>query len=196
MNGNFDEWWSLMSTMEHVYWIIAVPSSLVFIMLMLMTFIGGDGDMADSDFEVDADIDGGIPFQFFTIKNLVGFFTIFSWTGLAFIKGGFSVITVIASSTISGLLMMLIMSIIFYSMSKLAESGNINLKKAIGSMGEAYLIIPGKRKAMGKVQLKVEGSFKTLDAISDEKNDIATGTLVDIIDVTNNDILVVKSSSK
>jgi len=196
MNGNFNEWWSIMSTMEHVYWIIAVPSSLVFIMLMLMTFIGGDGDMASSDFEIDADIDGGIPFQFFTIKNLVGFFTIFSWTGLAFIKGGFSVITTIISSSVAGILMMVMMSTIFYLMNKLVESGSIDLKKAIGSMGEVYLVIPGKRKSMGKVQLKVEGAFKTLDAISDEKNDIATGSLVDIIDVTNNDILVVKSSSK
>jgi len=199
MLNNFSEWWSVMSTMEHVYWLIAVPSTIIFAILILMTFIGGDLD-SDAEFEVDAESDieaeEGIPFQFITIKNLVGFFTIFSWTGLAFIKSGYSVPTVILSSTIAGIIMMLIMATIFYLMSKLTESGNINIKKAIGSVGEVYLIIQPNRKGMGKVQLKVEGSFQTLDAMTDDDNEIQTGALVDIIDVTSNNILIVKNSSK
>ncbi len=91
---------------------------------------------------------------------------------------------------------MLIMATIFYLMGRLTESCNENLKKAVGSIGEVYLVIKGERKSMGKVQLKLEGSFRTLDAITDEKDDLPTGSLVDIIDITNNNILIVKSSSK
>ncbi len=194
MTEVFNNWWSTMAVMEHVYWMIAVPSSLGFIFYMAMTFVGGDvdGDMGFGD-DMEAE---GIPFQFMTLKNLVGFFAVFSWTGLAFIKGGYEPPTVIISSTIAGIIMMLAMSSVYYMMSKLTESGNVNLNKAVGSIGEVYLVIKGSRKAMGKVQLKVEGTFQTLNAITDDENDISTGALVDIIEVTNNNILIVKSSSK
>lgn len=195
MNNNFSEWWSLMTTMEQLYWIVAIPASLIFIALMVMTFIGGDVE-SDTDIDGDIDTDDGIPFQFITIKNLVGFFTIFSWTGLACIEGGYGVFIVILSSTIAGILMMIAMATIFYLMSKLTESGNVNIKNSIGSIGEVYLIIKGSRKAMGKVQLKIGGTFQTLDAITDDKEDIATGGLVDVVDVTNNNILIVKTSLK
>lgn len=195
MFDNFSEWWSVMTTMEQLYWIVALPSSLIFLFFMGMTFIGGDMD-SDGDVDNDVDADEGIPFQFITIKNLIGFFTIFSWTGLACIKSGCSVLAVIISSTIAGIIMILIMTTIFYLMSKLTESGNVNLRKSIGSIGEAYLIIKANRQAMGKVQLKIEGTFKTLDAITDQEKDIPTGSLVDVIEVTNNNILIVKTSTK
>ena len=198
MNDNFSEWWSSMTTMEHVYWVIAVPASIMFVFFMIMTFIGGDVE-GDTDFDTDADADfdadGEIPFQFITIKNLVGFFTIFSWTGLACIKSACGTFTVLLSSTIAGILMMLAMAGVYYLMSKLTESGNVDLNKAVGAIGEVYLIIKGNRKAMGKVQLKIEGTFKTLDAITDDDEDIKTGELVDVIDVTNNNILIVKTNS-
>jgi len=193
MTEVFLNWWSTMAVMEHVYWMIALPSSLGFVFYMAMTFVGGD---MDGDMGFDGDMDAGIPFQFMTLKNLVGFFAVFSWTGLAFIKGGYDPPIVIMSSTIAGTLMMLAMSSVYYMMSKLTESGNVNLNKAVGSIGEVYLVIKGRRKAMGKVQLKVEGTFQTLNAITDDENDISTGALVDVIDVTNNNILIVKSSSK
>lgn len=199
MGPGFAKWWSAMATMEQVYWTIAIPASVIFLFIMVSTFFGGDME-TDTDIDVETDIevegDSGIPFQFITLKNIIGFFTIFSWTGLAFIKGGYGLMAVIFSSTFAGLLMMVVMSTIFYLMNKLAEDGNIDLKKAVGSVGEVYLTIQGGRKSMGKVQMKIEGTFQTLDALTDDEQDINTGRLVDIIDITNNNILIVKSSSK
>ena len=154
MFENFNEWWSIMPLLEQVYWIVALPSTLIFLIYMVMTFIGGDLDAdTDLDTDVDGDFDGdtGIPYQFITLKNLLGFLTIFAWTGLAFIHGGYGLITILISSTIAGSLMMLIMATIFYLMGRLTESGNENLKKAVGSIGEVYLIINAERKRMGKV---------------------------------------------
>lgn len=202
---NFNEWWSMMTAIEQIYWVIAVPSTLIFLIYMVMTFVGGDLD-ADTDIDVDLDLDGdidgdfdadpGIPYQFITLKNLLGFLTVFAWTGLACIHGGYGWVTVVISSTIAGLLMMLLMATIFYLMGKLTESGNVNLKRAKGGIGEVYLTIRGERKGMGKVQLKLGGTFRTMDAITDEKEDLKTGSLVDVINVTNNNILIVKLSSK
>ncbi len=190
-----NEWWDSMTSLEHFFWVIAAPSSLIFLIIVVLTFIGGD---IDGDTDIDSDTEGGdtIPFQFFTVKNLIGFFTIFSWTGIACIKGGFSFVTVLLISTTAGLAMMVVMAFLFYMMSKLVENGNININKSIGNTGQVYLTIPKNRESYGKVQLKVEGSFQTLDALSDESSDIKTGVIVEVIDIVNNSILIVKPSSK
>jgi hypothetical protein len=106
------------------------------------------------------------------------------------------IITSILVSTGAGVLMMLAMATVFYLMGKLTESGNLNLKNAVGSIAEVYLVVPENRKSLGKVQLKVQGVFKTLDAITDEEEPIKTGALVNVIDVTTNDILIVETSKK
>ena len=57
------EFFNSMSTFEQTYWIIALIGSLIFIILLVMTFSGGDmdSDMAadGTDFEAD---DGGVGF--------------------------------------------------------------------------------------------------------------------------------------
>ena len=71
-----------MTSLEQTYWIIALIGSAAFLVIFILTFIGGgDADMeADAgDFEAD---DGGVGFQFFTFKNVVAFFTIFGWSGV------------------------------------------------------------------------------------------------------------------
>ena len=108
-----NEWFLALETFEQVYWSIALISSGIFIVLIILTFIGGEFDDTGN---VDAHIDGdtGIGFQFLSFKNLIGFFTIFGWTGIACIGAGLSTGLVILISIISGLIMMTIMASLFY----------------------------------------------------------------------------------
>lgn len=187
-------WWTTMETFEKIYWILAFPTTLLFIILIIMTFVGIDADHdMDMDHDGSIDADHGIGFQFFSYKNLLGFFTIFAWSGIACIDSKLNVFPTIVISLFSGLLMMLIMASIFYFISKLSESGNLNINNAIGKVGTAYLPIPGQRKGMGKVQIKIQG-LKTLDAMTDDEKDIKTGLIVDCIDVLNDEILLVRRS--
>mgnify|MGYP000580640094 CR=1 FL=1 len=71
------EWFNGLPLFEKIYWFIAIPASLVFLFVLVTTFLGTDVD-GDGDIEADGDETGEIGFQFFTFKNLVGFFTIFS----------------------------------------------------------------------------------------------------------------------
>ena len=65
-------WWEAMGTLEHVYWLIAIPSSLIFVILMISTLFGSDADMEiEGNVEMDIDGDDGIGFQFISIKNLL-----------------------------------------------------------------------------------------------------------------------------
>ncbi len=53
---------------------------------------------------MEIDAYGDIGFQFFTIKNLVVFFTLFGWTGLACLDSGLSLpVTLVASLMAQGL---------------------------------------------------------------------------------------------
>lgn len=185
-----------MSSLEQTYWIIALIGSVIFLIIFLLTFIGGgDTDMeADAtDFEAD---DGGVGFQFFTFKNVVAFFTIFGWSGISCIDNELSTTTTIIISTIAGLLMMTITSMLFYWMHKLAESGTLKIKNAIGAIGEVYLPIGAERSSIGKVQIKVQGSLRELEAITDEPEDLTTGTMVKVSEIVSAEILLVEKISK
>ncbi len=185
--------WSELDLMSQVYWTITAPATLVFLFLVVISIFGSD---VDSDVPTEFDhplADGdGIPFQLLSLKNIVGFFTMFGWSGLGFIGAGLAVWLVILLSFLCGFAMMLAMALLFYFMSKLVESGNMNIRNAVGRTGEVYLPIPGKRQGLGKVQITVQGTLQTLDAVSDDPEIIPTSSLVQVTDVINNQILLVR----
>ncbi|MGQ1947828.1 hypothetical protein ACT3CD_12090 [Geofilum sp. OHC36d9] len=188
-------WWTDMVLFEKINWLIALPFSALFIIQIILTFTGGDMDDASANGDVDSSIDNdlGIDFQFLTLKNLIAFFTIFGWTGIVCFDANLSVGISVLISTIAGTLMMTLMASILYFMSKLADSGTLNLKNAIGKTCSVYLSIPPKRSGLGKVQIQVQG-IQTLDAMTDHDEKIATGALVEVKDVINNEILLVQPS--
>ena len=187
---NYTEWWEGLSLALKIYWGIAIPCTLLFLLQLVLTFFGGDHVTDDTpDAEVQGDT--GIHFQFLTVKNLITFLTIFSWTGIACLDSGLSELLSFIIAFISGLLMMLLMATIFYYLSKANADGTMKISKALGSIGQVYLIIAKNRGATGQVQIKVQGSLRTLDAITDDEEDIPTGTMVTVKSIVSNNILLV-----
>lgn len=186
-------WWTDMNLVEQVFWGIAILFSFFFVIQTVLTFFGGDVDDMDVDGDADAsiDTDGGIDFQFLSLKNLIAFFTIFGWTGIICLHSGFGPGFSALIATGAGLIMMVIMASIMYFMGKLVEDGTLKMKNAIGKTGSVYLPIPAKRGGMGKVQIQVQG-FQTLDAVTDNETDIPTGAIVEVVEILNNQILIVK----
>ena len=188
--------WSTIGLFEQVYWIMAIPATLIFTVLLVLTIAGTDAD-TDVSTDIDSDIADGdsIPFQFISLKNIVAFFAVFGWSGIGFINAGMTYWLVLILSFFCGLLMMFLMASLFYLMSKLVESGTLNMKNAIGKLGEVYLVIPGKRGGMGKVQINVQGSLRELDAITDTDT-IPTSSIVIVLDVIDEHILLVKKQGE
>lgn len=186
------EWYATLSSFEQIYWGIALIASLFFVFVLITTIIGGDADAMDADVDVEIDGDAGIGFQFFTFKNLVGFFTIFGWSGISFIESGYGTGVVIGLSTVCGLAMMFVMGFLIYQISKLTSSGTLKMSNAIGQIGEVYLTIGANRSRIGKVQITVQGSLRELDALTDESQDLASQTVVKVNAVTANGILIVE----
>ena len=189
MFENFSEWWKTLSLLQQIYWGIAIPFSLIFVIQMILSFIGGE---LDSNFDTDHDLDGG--FNFFTFKNFVAFFTIFSWVGISCIDADFSNSTAIIISIISGLLMMVLMTSLFYFFTKLSAKGNININNAVGLTATAYLPIKAKRANIGKVSIKIQSSLREIDALTDDAEDIKTGDIIIVKKIIVQNILLVTKS--
>lgn len=188
----YSVWWSSLTPLLKVYWSLAIPFTVFFLLQMILSFIVG-GDHPDVDVDQEVETDHGIPFQFLTFKNMVGFFTVFSWTGIAFASGGSSAGLSLTFATLAGLAMMTLMASIFYFMSKLNSSGTMKFTEAVGKVGEVYLAIPSKRSNSGKIQLVVGGLLRTLDAVTDDDENIPTGKQAKVAQVLDNNILLVTS---
>lgn len=185
------DWFGSLGWFEKIFWITSIIGSILFLIMMVMTFIGGVDDV-DGDMDSDFDADGG-GFHFFTIKNLIAFFTIFGWSGIAALDYfPNNRIAVVGIATFCGILMMIIMATLFYLISKLNDSGTLDIKNAVGSTGDVYLTIGAKRASIGKVNVRIQGALRELEALTDEIEDLKTGTVIEVLDVTNNGILIVQ----
>lgn len=191
---DISSWWQSLDGFEQILWSIALLFSLFFLVQTILSFAGGDGDMAGGDADASVGGDDGTGHQFFTIKNLVAFFTIFAWTALACYKGNMSKGVSIGIGLAAGSLMVLMMGLLFKSMSKLKQSGTLQMKNAIGMIAETYLFIPGKRDGFGKIHIKVQGSLHELQAITDDTEQIPTGRLVKVTGVINDSVLLVTAN--
>ena len=187
-------WWEAKASFEQVFWAIALTSTFIFTITLILAFAGGDGDADLSD---DLDIDGdGLGFHFFTLKNLIGFFVLFGWTGVSCISSGYSVYLTLFISFVAGNVMMLVMATIFYFLMKMSDSGTMKMENALYSEGSVYLTINKKRESVGKVQINIQNSLRTLRAMTDDFEDIPTGTRVEVLDIINEDILLVTKNNK
>lgn len=183
-----------MEVLEKFFWAFALPFSAVFLIQLIMELIGTGTDSdfdATSDASFDVDQDVGIGFQFITLKNFIAFFTIFGWTGIASLDAGLGYGMTLFLSIIAGMLMMLIMSTISYFISKLGEPGAMKIDILVGETAAVYLRIPAKKSGVGKVQVNMQG-IKTLDAMTNNNEDIKSGSMVKIVSVETGNILLVE----
>ena len=188
--SNFSDWWLGLSLALKIYWAIAIPSTFFFVLQMIFSFVGHDaGGHPNVDSVIDSD--GGMPFQFFTLKNLIAFFTLFGWTGIAALDSGASTTTAMLIAFAIGLFTMALMAGIAYSLSKATADGTMKFQRAVGQAGEVYLTIPAKRQGSGKVQITVQGSFRTLDAMTDDREEISTGKMIRVVEIVSQNILLV-----
>jgi hypothetical protein len=185
------DWWNNIPTFEKIFWYFAIPFTVVFIIQTILTFIGmgDDVDIGEGDGDLLDGVDSSFPI--FTVRNFIIFFTVFGWTGIAATNGGLSKGTTVVLAVLIGLIVMFIVAGIFYFMSRLVESGNIDLNNAVNCVGEVYLTIPEKRAGMGKIQIEFQGGVREINAVTDGKT-LHTGEMVKVVKVLENHVLLVE----
>ena len=171
------------------FWMVAIPVTIVFIIQMVLTFMGSDAsDATSADF--DGDFDGGdTPFQLFSFRNLMNFLLGFSWTGISFYKIITNPIVLIITAILVGALFIYLFFLIIRALMRLSEDNTFKLKEAIGKAAEVYVPIPSRRKGTGKVMLSVRGAIHELDAMTDEEA-IPTSIKVKVTAIEDNILFV------
>jgi len=184
-------WWQTLAAFEKILWTIAVVFSALYLMQSVLSLSGGDADHTAGDADAAIAHDGGMDHQFITIKNMIAFFTMFGWAGLASHYSGMSKTATILLALAGGTVVVLLMAIILKNMSHLRHNGALQLQNAINKTGSTYLFIPPKRSGMGKVHIKVQGTLQELSAMTDDEEEIATGKLIRVKNIINDSILLV-----
>ncbi|MFA7688311.1 MAG: hypothetical protein WCY25_10645 [Moheibacter sp.] len=175
------EWISTLTLSEKIFWIIAVVFTVVF----LFSILG-------SLFKRNPKENGRIKIRFFRFENCIAFFTIFGWVGIASLYQNYNLTTSISLAILCGLLMMGIMTALFYYINKMKEGGTLEFKNALNSTGEVNMEVGRKRSKIGKVQVSVSGTLREMDAITDFDHDIKTGTRISVESVMADGILIIK----
>ncbi|SHF87921.1 hypothetical protein SAMN05444396_102215 [Flavobacterium segetis] len=172
------------------FWYIALPISLFFGLQTIMTFIGLSGG------ETDMDSDAGdveLPFEIFTLRNLINFLLGFSWTGISFYNTIPSKATLITISVAVGLSFVGLFFLMIKQVMKLSENNSFKIEDTLDKTAEVYLTIPESKLGKGKVLISVKGTFHELDAMTLSNEKIASNSSVKVVAIENNLLIVEKN---
>ncbi len=177
------------------YWIIAITFSVIFLVQMVLTFIGlGDsdsGDMGSYGGGGDGDtMDTGGAMQLFTIRNVVNFMLGVGWGGVCLSSVMSSRWLLALSAVLCGCIMVAAFIIMFRQLMKLERRGSYRIQESLGQVCEVYLRIPAGRSGCGKVQVSFHGSVQELPAQTDGEA-IPSGKRVRVVQVVDDKMLVV-----
>lgn len=188
---SFTSWWQHLESFEKILWGIALVFSAFYLLQSLLSIAGGDVDHTAGDSDSAIDHDDGMQYQFFSIKNMIVFFTMFGWVGLASYYSGIGKLATVLLALAGGTVVVLLMFVVLKNMSQLRHNGAMQLTNAINQTGSTYLFIPANRSGVGKVHIKVQGTLHELPAMTDDENEIATGKLIRVKNIINDRILLV-----
>ncbi len=193
----FGQWWQELTNTEQVFWGIALIFSVLFVIQFVLSLIGLDFDH-DADFDMSTDTDSGgysvdADFTILSVRSIIAFFTFFGWAGVISLNNGASTLAALGLASVSGFSAMLVVGYMLYLFSKLSQSGNIDINEALFNTGEVYLNIPSNREGQGKVHLKIRGSLREVDAVT-EGQTIPTGASVRVVEVLHDNLLLVEPS--
>ncbi|PKM95075.1 MAG: hypothetical protein CVU84_07070 [Firmicutes bacterium HGW-Firmicutes-1] len=198
-----NEWWEGLSSLQKFFYFVSIPSTIILVLQFILSFLG-IGDQGDVDFDSDLDIGDqdisgsaeAADFRFVSLRGIIAFLTIFGWVGAVLSSDDANVGFVFIVSTISGFLAMGFVGYMFYVVSKLQSSGNLDYKKAIGGFAEVYIPISASNAGIGKVQIMVSGRLIEADAITHGDESLKTGQIVRVVDIFNGSIIVVEKEKE
>jgi hypothetical protein len=213
-------WWNGLSSIEQVFYYCAIPATIILVLQTILSIFGighgdsdfdGDGNIdfsghLDTNFDYDVDgmsdtvaepssidaIESASSLKFFSIRGIVAFFSLFGWVGVVLAESGLNTFLVFFIATLCGLIGMFVIAMMFYLISKMQRNGNINIKNAVGNIGQVYLTIPAKQSGTGKIQIIIQERLTEVNAMTNSYKSLLTGTKVHVVDVIDINTLLVE----
>lgn len=215
-----EAWWEGLGLLGQVFVLIATPATVVLIIQLILSVLGigsgadaadgvdgADGldglDGADADIPGiygDGDISSPEPgigntdagLRLFTFRGIVAFFAIGGWAGAVAAERGLSaeISSLIAFG--AGAAALVLIALLFRGLMKLQSDGTADIRNAIGVSGVVYLTIPALRKGSGKVNIMLQDSYTELQAVTDEQEELPSGSEITVVGLSGSDMVVVK----
>jgi len=185
------EFFDQMEPLLKIFWYVALPSSLIFLIQTVMTFMGMDSSDALDDGAGLTLFGAETPSELFSLRNLINFLLGFSWTGISFYTTISNKFTLILVALQVGILFVFLFLFIIRQLQKLSEDNTFQIESTLHKRAEVYLSIPGHMQGVGKITISINGSFRELEAMTEHER-IETGALVEIQTIESNNVLIVK----
>tara|TARA_B100000700_G_C14988664_1_gene830156 strand:- start:792 stop:1397 length:606 start_codon:yes stop_codon:yes gene_type:complete len=179
--------------LDLIFGITALVGTVLFLIWFVLMMLGGVmGDVGEAIFGADIGMDADLSFKALTFQGIAAFMMMFGLVGLWVSRGTDSQAMGIIVGGGAGGASMFAVSKIMTLFKEMETSGTADINNAIGETGEVYMRIPANGK--GQVQVPLQGTLRTLDAMSATNEKIDTGTLIVVTKVLAG-VLVVKPLS-
>ena len=184
-------WWDGLSAGLQMYYLIAMVSTSLMLLLTIFSFFGGDVD-ADLDADLDApgDHDGGL--GVLSVRTILAFLMGFGWAGAWFTELGWSVLLVLPVALGIGFVLMVAVARLMRALYGLRQEGTLTFDSAIGEIGTVYLSIPPDKEKAGKIEVMMQGRLRVVDAFTNASTMLENGSRVRVIDVVGPNALLVE----
>ncbi|HAX02389.1 MAG: hypothetical protein A2Y45_03750 [Tenericutes bacterium GWC2_34_14] len=193
-------WWSSMSTLEQVLFVLASSSTAIMIIFLILLLFGFETDEFDGADIPDMDVDGinddpisGIAgLKVLTLRGVLVFVAMGSWTAFLLVDS-LDIWLVLLIGVIVGVIAAYLQAIAFRATLKLESVGNVDYANAVGKTGTVYMRIPKKRSGKGKVSLIIQDRLVEVDAVTEEDSDLLSKASVEVVGLLDSATLIVKS---
>jgi hypothetical protein len=143
-----------------------------------------DGDIAQHDVSSSH---SGLDwfYEIISIRTLAAAGTFFGLVGKTMLAYGHSPLASFVYAALAGGGAMYCVYWLFKQVYRLENSGNENVRRAIGLPATVYVPIPGARAGAGKVTFRLQDRTVEYLAVTNESNRLATGEKVTIVGIVN-----------
>lgn len=195
-------WWAALATPDKVFWAIALLTSAILgiqILLLLLGFdgdadvdFGGAGDLGDLDAAGAGDLDHGDGFGILSVRTVTAFFTGFGWGGVLALDAGLSLAPALAVATVSGGALMGAVYGLMQALYSLRYSGTLDYRNAVGARASVYLPIPAQMAGTGQVTVPLQGRLMTVKAMTRSAERLPNRLPVKVVGLVDSSTLLVE----
>jgi hypothetical protein len=133
-------------------------------------------------------------FHVLSFRAVTAALTFFGLSGLAALSSPLVAPFAILIALTSGALAMVVVAWLMGLLHSLQSEGNVHIESAVGTLGTVYLTIPANKAGAGKVTLKIQNRTMEYRAVTEEEQELKTGTPVMVVGITAPDVVQVVAS--
>ena len=187
------KFWSALDAYDRVLFIVGTVFTVFMLFKVLFMMLGGHDTDTNHD-GISGDHEGGFDLfglKLLTLRTISAFVSVGAWCIFIFNQVGLEPWLSTIIGLVIGLGAGVAVALMFAGISKLQNSGNLNLQYSVGKNAEVYLTIPANKSGVGKISVYMEDRYIEVDAMTECEENIKTGTPIKVVKEIGENLLLV-----